>query len=145
MCFLILNPIPIPNHNSKVEFKSFRVVCSTMHAIVIWQKETKITYKRFSTILSYEYADRIGKEKGYGETVLIRFSLPFKNRILKAVRDFFAGIKYRYPACCIISFAVDTVLDRPSAQLRYSDKTDYVECFAHIRRRDKTIIPLDVY
>lgn len=87
-----------------------------MKTLVVWQKETKITYKRFSTILSYEYADQIGKQKGYGGTVLIGFSLPFKNRILMAARDFFAGFRYNYPACCVLNFCIGIMLDRPSAQ-----------------------------
>jgi len=116
-----------------------------MKTLIIWQKETKITYKRFSTILSYEQADRIGKEKGYGETVLIGFSLPFKNRILKAALDFFAGTRYNYSACCILNFCIDTVLDRPSAQLRWNNTTDHVECFLHARMQTKKIIPLDLY
>ena len=116
-----------------------------MKTLVVWQKETKITYKRFSTILSYEQADRIGKEKGYGETVLIGFSLPFKNRILKAALDFFAGIRYNYPACCVLNFCIDTVLDRPSAQLRWNDRTDHVECFLHARTHTKKVIPLNLY
>ena len=116
-----------------------------MHTVVIWQKETKITYKWFSAILSYAYADQIGKEKGYGETVLIGFSLPFKKRILKAVRDFFVGLTYHYPVCCIAEFAIDTMLDRPSAQLRWNDTTDHVECFLHNRRHTKKAIPLNLY
>lgn len=140
-----MNPISNHTHSSNVEFKSFPVVCSTMRVLVVWQKETKITYKRFSTILSYEHADRIGKEKGYGETVLVGLSLPLKNRILKAAKDFFAGIHYGYPSCCIVNFCMDVLLDRPAAQLRWSDKTDYVECFLHVRKHDKQIIPLDLY
>jgi hypothetical protein len=117
-----------------------------MHAIVIWQKETKITYKKYRNILlTYEDADQIGKEKGYGETVVIRFSLPFKTRIRKAILDFFAGMTYRYPMCCIVNFVVDTLLDRPSTQLRWSDTTDYVECFLHARTHTKKAIPLDLY
>lgn len=116
-----------------------------MHILVIWQKETKITYKRFSNILSYKHTDRIGIEKGYGKTILIGFSLPFKKRVLKAVQDFFAGLTYHYPMCCIANFAIDTVLDRPSAQLRWNDTTDHVECFLHARTHTKKAIPLDLY
>jgi hypothetical protein len=116
-----------------------------MHTIIVWQKETKITYKRFSTILSYEHADRIGKEKDYGETILVGFSAPFKNRIGKAARDMLAGFRYKFPACCIIHFCIDAVLDRPSAQLRWNDKTEFVECCFHVRKRGKQIIPLDLY
>jgi len=116
-----------------------------MHTIVIWQKETKITYKRYSTILSYEYADRIGKEKGYGKTVFIKSSLPLKSRILKAALDFFAGFRYEYPTCCTLNFCIDTVLDRPSVQLRWNDKTDHVECFLHARTHTKKAIPLNLY
>jgi len=116
-----------------------------MRVLVIWQKETKITYKRFSTILSYENADRIGKEKGYGETVLIGLSLPFRNRIIKAMKDFRAGMYYKYPICCVLNFCFDVLLDRPSAQLRWSDKTDFVECCFHVRKHGKQIIPLNLY
>jgi hypothetical protein len=116
-----------------------------MHTIVIWQKETKITYKRYSTILSYEYADQIGKEKGYGETVFIKSSLPFKSRIHAVARDLFAGFRYNYPICCVINFCIDTVLDRPSIQLRWNDTTDHVECFLHARIHTKKVIPLDLY
>jgi len=116
-----------------------------MKTLVIWQKETKRTYRHFSTILSYEQADQIGKERGYGEIVLIGFSLPFKKRIQKAILDFFTGFRYKYPACCILNFAFDTVLDRPSAQLRWSDKTDHVECFLHAKTHTKKAIPLNLY
>ena len=116
-----------------------------MKNLVVWQKETEITYKRFLTILSYEHADRIGKEKGYGETVLIKSSLPFKSRILTAARDLFVGFRYNYPACCILNFCADTVLDRPSAQLRWNDTTDHVECFLHARRHSKKSIPENLY
>ena len=112
-----------------------------MKTLIEWQKETKVTYKRFSDIIDYEDADRMG----YGKTVLIGFSLPFHKRMLKAVNDLIAGIHYRYPICCTVNFCMDTLLDRPSAQLRYSEKTDYVECFAHIRRHGKSTIPLDLY
>jgi hypothetical protein len=116
-----------------------------MKTLVVWQKETKITYKRFSTILSYEHMDQIGKEKGYGETVLIGFSLTFKNRIVKAARDFFAGFRYHYPICCVLAFCIDTALDRPAALLRWNDKTDHVECFLHTGTHTKKAIPLNLY
>jgi len=116
-----------------------------MKTTVVWQNGDKITYKHYSTLLNYEDTDRIGKERGYGETVVIGFSLPFSNRILKAMQDFYAGIKYHYPVCCILNFCIDGVLDRPSAQLRWSDETEYVECFLHIRKRCKKPIPLDLY
>jgi hypothetical protein len=117
-----------------------------MKTLVVWQKETKITYKRFSTVLlNYEHTDQIGKENGYGETVLIGFSMPFKNRTLKAIRDFFVGIRYGYPVCCIAEFAIDTMLDRPSAQLRWNDTTDHVPCVLHNRMHTKKAIPLDLY
>lgn len=116
-----------------------------MHSVVVWQKGKKVTYKRFSDILSYEHTDQIGKEKGYGETVLIGFSMPFKNRIVKAIRHFFAGLTYHYPVCCIAEFAIDTMLNRPSAQLRWNDTTDHVECFLHARTHNKKAIPLDLY
>jgi hypothetical protein len=115
-----------------------------MKLTIVWQQNTKITYKHYSDFLDYENADRIGKEKGYGKTILIGFSLPFRKRILKAINDFIAGIHYGYPLCCVLNFCIDTLLNRPCAQLRYSDK-EYVECFMHIRKHGKNPIPEDLY
>jgi hypothetical protein len=112
-----------------------------MKIMIVWQARGKITYKHFSNLLDYEDADKIG----YGKTVLIGFSLPLKNRILKAVKAFLAGIHYGYPLCCILNFCIDSLLDRPAAQLRWSDKTEFVECCFHVRKHGKQIIPLDLY
>jgi hypothetical protein len=76
---------------------------------------------------------------------LIKSSLPFKRRILTAARDLFAGFRYHYPICCILNFYVDTVLDRPSVQLRWSDVTDHVECFLHAKIHGKKSIPENLY
>ncbi len=108
-----------------------------MKITVVWQHK----YKHFSDLITYDQADMMG----YGKTILIGFSLPFKKRILKAVNDLIAGIRYHYPICCVLNFCLDTLLDRPSAQLRYSDRTDYVECFLHIRKYGRKAIPSDLY
>jgi hypothetical protein len=116
-----------------------------MKTLVVWQKETKITYKRYSTILSYEHANQIGKEKGYGETVVIHDPSSFQCRLLTVVSDFVSGVRYKYPVCCVLNFCIDSLLGRPSAQLRWSDGTDYVECFYHVRTHTKKAIPLNLY
>jgi len=117
-----------------------------MHAIVIWQKETKITYKKYQNFpLSYEYADRIGKEKGYGETVVIRDRTPFQRQLLTFVNDFVNGVRSKFPVCCVFNFCIDSLLGRPSAQVRWNDNTEHVECFVHARTRTKKAIPLDLY
>jgi len=116
-----------------------------MKEIIVWQKGTKITYKRLANILSYEHADRIGKERGYGKTISIKSSLSFSGRIRTAARDFFAGIHYKYPVCCILNFCADTLLERPSVQLRWSDRMDHVECSLHVRMHSRKSILLDLY
>jgi hypothetical protein len=116
-----------------------------MKTLIVWQKETKITYKRFSTVLSYEHADRMGKEKGYGKTVVIRDQSSFQCRLLSIVSDFVSGIRYKHPVCCVLNFCIDSLPGRPSAQLRWNDKTDHVECFLHVRTHNKMAIPLDLY
>jgi hypothetical protein len=119
-----------------------------MKTTVIWQTERgKITYKHFHTsdFLDYEDTDRIGIKRGYGKTVIIRTPSAFKYRILTFARDFFNGIHEKIPVCCVLNFCIDTVLDRPSAQLRWSDNTDHVECFLHARTHTKKAIPLDLY
>lgn len=114
-------------------------------ARIVWQNGNKITYKHLSDSLDYEDADKIGKEKGYGQTVFIGTSLPFKRRILNTLKDFRAGVFSKFPICCVLNFCFDDLLDKPSAQLRWSNKTDYVECCFHIRKHGKQIIPLDLY
>jgi hypothetical protein len=116
-----------------------------MHTTVVWQKETKITYKRYSDILSYESADRIGKEKGYGEIVVILDQSSFQCRPLTLASEFVSGIRYKYPVCCVLNFCIDSLLGRPSAQLRWNDTTDHVECFLHARTHTKKAIPLNLY
>jgi len=117
-----------------------------MHQIVVWQKGTKITYKRYTDILSYEDADRIGEEKGYGRTLIIHDPAPFHGRLLTVVSDFVSGVRYyKYPVCCVLNFCIDSLLGRPSSQLRWSDTTDHVECFVHIRTHTRKAIPLDLY
>jgi hypothetical protein len=116
-----------------------------MATIVVWQKGRTITYKRYSTFLNHEDADQIGEEKGYGETVVIRDQSSFQCRLLTLVNDFVSGIRCKYPVCCVLNFCIDSLLGRPSAQLRWSDGTDYVECFLHARRHGKKSIPPDLY
>lgn len=89
-----------------------------MKITVVWQQEASIKYKHFSDLIDYESADKIG----YGKAILIGFSLPFRKRMRKALNDLIAGLRYRYPLCCVINFCIDTILDRPCAQLRYSEK-----------------------
>ena len=110
-----------------------------MKITVVWQQEAIIKYKHFSDLIDYEEADKIG----YGRAILIGFSLPFRKRMWKALNDLIAGLRYRYPLCCVLNFCIDTMLDRPCAQLRYSEK-EYVECFVHVRY-SKRIIPKDLY
>lgn len=142
-----MQTFPIHNHSIHAELKSFGAVCSTMHTIVVWQQETKITYKRFSdSLMDYEEFDQIGKEKGYGHTLFIRSSQPVIRRILETIKDFRSGIfEYKFPVCCVVNFCIDDLLDRPSALLRWSNRTDHIECFVHIRKRGKQVIPLDLY
>jgi hypothetical protein len=115
-----------------------------MEITVVWQQQTKIKYKHFSEFLDYEQADQIGQEKGYGKTILIGFSLPFKRRIRKAIIDLIAGFNYHYPICCVLNFCLDTLLNRPCAQLRYSDN-EYVECFLHIKKCGRKTVPENLY
>ena len=115
-----------------------------MKITVVWQQQTKIQYKHFTEFLDYEQTDQIGKEKDYGKTILIGFSLSFKSRIRKSIIDLKAGFSYHYPLCCVLNFCVDTLLNRPCAQLRYTDK-EYVECFLHHKLHGKTLIPEDLY
>ena len=116
-----------------------------MRTTVVWQKGTKITYKRLSDILSYEQTDQIGKEKGYGETVVIRQDAPFQRQLLTVVSEFVSGVRYKFPVCCVLNFCIDNLLGRPSTQLRWGDNTDHVECFLHARAHTKKAIPLDLY
>jgi hypothetical protein len=116
-----------------------------MRTTVVWQKGTEITYKRLSNILSYEQADQIGKEKGYGKTVVIRQDAPFQRQLLTFVSNFVNGIHFKFPICCALAFCVDSLLGRPSAQLRWNDTTDYVPCAVHLRRYGKKLIPPDLY
>ena len=112
-----------------------------MKVRIVWQKDLKVTYKHFSDFLDYQQTDKMG----YGKTVVIGFSLPLQKRIVKALNDFIAGIHYKYPICCVLNFCIDTILDRPSAQLRYSKRTEYVECWMHIKKNGKQAIPIDLY
>ena len=117
-----------------------------MRTTVVWQKGTKITYKRFSNILlSYEHADQIGKEEGYGETIIMRDQAPFKVQLLTVVSDFVSGVRYKFPVCCVLNFCIDNLLGRPSAQLRWTDKTDHIPCFVHSKKHTKKAIPLNLY
>jgi hypothetical protein len=115
-----------------------------MKITVVWQQEANIKYKHFSDLIGYAQADKIGKEKGYGKAILIGFSLPFRKRMWKAINDLIIGARYRYPLCCVLNFCIDTLLDRPCAQLRYGQK-EYVECAIHIRKHGKRIVPNDLY
>ena len=114
---------------------------------VVWQKANRITYKRFPAFpLTYEEADKFGEERGYGRTVVIGYELPLPKRMVKAVTDFFEGIRSNYPICCVINFCIDRILARPSVQLRWSSRTEYVECTWHLRRNGgKEEIPEDLY
>lgn len=112
---------------------------------VVWQKGNKITYKHFPSFLTYKEADELGKQRGYGKTLIIGFQIPFLKRILKAGTDLVAGLRYHYPICCVINYCIDTILDRPSAQLRWSSRANYVECAWHIRKSRKEQIPNDLY
>ena len=113
---------------------------------VVWQKDKKIIYKHFPTFLTYKQADGLGKERDYGKTLVIGFQISLLERLLKAINDLVAGLRYHYPICCIINYCVDRILDRPSAQLRWSSRTDYVECAWHVRRNGgKEEIPEDLY
>jgi len=112
-----------------------------MKVRVVWQKDSKVAYKHFSHFLDYKQTD----EMGYGKTVVISFSISLQKRIVKALNDFIAGIHYKYPICCTLNFCIDTILDRPSAQLRYSKRTEYVECWMHIKKNGKQEIPIDLY
>jgi hypothetical protein len=100
----------------------------------------------FSTFLSYKHADFIGKRKGYGKTIIIRFAgFSLEKLTIGIVKTFFDGIKYRYPICCVIQFCLDMILNRPSTQLRWNSKTDYVPCSLCLRRLEKEAIPSDLY
>ncbi|MDH5447606.1 MAG: hypothetical protein OEX01_01185 [Candidatus Bathyarchaeota archaeon] len=113
---------------------------------IVWQKGKKITYKHFLFFLTYEEADIIGKERRYGRTIVIGFRSPFLKRLIKAANDCINGMRYHYPICCIVNFCMDRILDRPSAQLRWSRRTDYVECAWHVRRNGgRKKIPEDLY
>jgi hypothetical protein len=117
-----------------------------MRTTVVWQKGLKITYKKYPNfLLSYEETDQIGKEKGYGETIVMLDPAPFKGQLLTVVSDFVNGVRSKFPVCCVLNFCIDHLLGRPSAQLRWNDTTDYVECFLHARRHTKKAIPLDLY
>lgn len=114
---------------------------------VVWQKGNKITYKRFPTFpLTYEEADRFGEDRGYGKTVVIVYELPLLKRIVKTVEGFLDGIRSDYPICCVVNFCIDRMLGRPCTQLRWSSRTEYVECSWHVRRNGgKEKIPEDLY
>jgi hypothetical protein len=116
-----------------------------MLTTVVWQKGTKITYKKYSAVLTYEDTDRIGKEKGYGKTLVMLDQASFKVQLLTVVSDFVNGVCSKFPVCCVLNFCIDHLLGRPSAQLRWGDNTDYVECCIHARRHTKKAIPLDLY
>jgi hypothetical protein len=117
-----------------------------MGTTVVWQKGRKITYKKYPYIfLTYEYADQIGKEKGYGETVVIRFRTSFQRQLLTFVNDLVSGIRYKFPVCCVLNFCIDNLLGRPSAQLRWGDNTVHIECFVHAKTHTKKAIPLNLY
>lgn len=113
---------------------------------VVWQKDGKITYKWFSILLTYEETDNIGKQKGYGRTLVIGFPYPFIKRIQRVITDFKAGIDSKYPICCVLNYCIDTLLNRPSAQLRWSNRTEYVECELHVRLNGgRQVIPSDLW
>lgn len=59
---------------------------------------------------------------------------PLKHRIKGAIEDIVTGLKSRYPICCIINFVFDDLLDLPSPVLRYSDRTEHVECWLCLKR-----------
>lgn len=108
---------------------------------MVWQKGSQVVYKRFSDVLSYKQADRMG----FGRTVVIGFSLPLWKRIVRVLRDFVEGVCSGYPICCVFHFCLDVALDRPSAQLRFSKRTEYVECWFHVRKNGCELIPRDLY
>jgi hypothetical protein len=108
---------------------------------VVWQKGSKIVYKHFSGLLSYEQADKMH----FGRTVVIGFSLPLWKRVMRVLRDFVGGVCSGYPFCCIFQYCLDRLFDRPSAQLRWSNRTEYVECWVHIRKNGRNLIPADLY
>ena len=116
-----------------------------MRTTVVWQKGKKRTYKKYSAVLTYEDTDQIGKEKGYGQTLVMLDQAPFNVQLLTVVSDFVSGIRFKFPVCCVLNFCIDSLLGRPSAQLRWNNTTDHVECFLHARMQTKKAIPLDLY
>jgi hypothetical protein len=113
--------------------------------IAVWYTDTKTTYKRFKHPITLDEAIEIGKQKGYGEQVIICPSILPKTQITKSIKDLINGIKYGYPLCCIIQFSLDTLRNLPiQATLRYTDTVDYVPCNLHIRNCKKPI-PEDTF
>jgi len=59
------------------------------------------------------------------------------NRVAKAKRDFVVGVRYGYPLCCVLNYALDSALGTP-AGLRRGETYDprsgtYVPCHFHRR------------
>lgn len=105
-----------------------------------WKNGKKVTYKNLREHLSYEDADKLGQQKGYGKAILIReMKSSFLERILMAIRDFKVGVfRFHYPICCVINFCIDDILKRPCCVIRWSNRTGYVECAYHIRANGGT-------
>jgi hypothetical protein len=95
--------------------------------------------------MDFEDADKIGKQNNYGKTLFISYPQPLKKRLLKSIKDLKNGIKYHYPICCILNFCTDTILNRPSHPLRYTESTNYVVCTIHHKKYGKKPIPEGYY
>jgi len=129
-------------------FQKFRDWIDNRHDYAkVWKKDNKITYKHFSTELTFDQADKMGNEREYGKTIYINLTkTSFPNRILTTLRAFKLGVlRFHYPVCCVLNFCIDEILRRPSWQLRYSDRTEYIECAIHIRLNGKQEIPEDLF
>jgi len=64
----------------------------------------------------------------------VHFPKPLRRRIKGAIEDFIVGIKDGYPICCIIHFCIDNILGLFPGITRYSDRTEYVECWLCLKR-----------
>lgn len=60
------------------------------------------------------------------------------NRVKSAIRDFYLGVKYRFPLCCILNFCLDKLGKKWSGQKRGFKYTrwdvPYVPCIFHTSR-----------
>jgi len=77
----------------------------------------------------WRYVDRF-----YPTCVCVAFISSLRKRIKFFLLNLRYGLKFGYPICCILHYCLDGLIAVPSALMRYSDRTQYVECAYHVKR-----------